>query len=119
MGDGPSRFVVFLLSLRNLPNWERWTWAFVVIVASLDLGFVWRFQETFLEWEDNRLAVIIYQKVGLIGLALWRFGILVFAFCVSLLAERSSSIVTVIWGSVHLYLLVILWTTFFILRKQL
>src|SRR4029079_6307947 len=85
-----------------------WIWSFILAVAVADVYFSWRCQNTVSEWELNPVAECVLEVTGIVGVTVYRAGVLVFAAVMSFVKCRFSWLVTSVWMIGHLYLLAVL-----------
>jgi hypothetical protein len=87
---------------------NKWIWGFMLGVALVDVHFTWRYRETVAEWEMNPVACRAVQWAGVAGAAAYRALWLGFAGAMARTRTRLSWLITPVWGTAHVYLLITL-----------
>jgi hypothetical protein len=90
---------------------KKWIWAFVLLVACLDVEFCYKCRDSMPDWESNPVARWTFRSCGIPGVFGYRFSLLLFAVGMSWTRTRWSRLVAPVWGIGHAYLLVTLFLT--------
>ncbi len=81
-------------------------WTFVFMVTTYDIAFAWEYRELITMWEDNPIALLMIDQVGLIPTLSFRALTIIFAFIViSLSKPRIQVIGSLAVLAAHVYLL--------------
>jgi hypothetical protein len=83
-------------------------WVFIFAVAVADTSFFWFQRDTAELWELNPMALAALQFTGMGGVIVYRAVWIGFAWRMARTRARYAWLVTPVWGTGHLYLLVVL-----------
>jgi hypothetical protein len=87
-------------------------WVFILCVTVADACFFWIGCESAGDWELNPVALLALRWTGVAGVVLYRALWLCFAWRMARTNARLSWLITPVWGTSHLFLLVILLQAF-------
>jgi hypothetical protein len=87
-------------------------WVFILCVTVADTSFFWLGCDSAGDWELNPMALLALRWTGVAGVVLYRASWFCFAWLMARTRTRLSWLITPVWGTSHLFLLVILLQAF-------